>query len=83
MALEKKKGLYMSIIKYQENGLDLACRMEDGQAWLTYAQTAELFGVETQAITKHVMHILAENELDKSTCSSFEQVQTEGNRSVK
>lgn len=40
---------------------------------------AELFGVNTQAITRHLGHIYAEGELDKAaTCSKMEQVRKEG-----
>ena len=45
---------------------------------------AELFGVNSQAITKHLANIYEEDELDKeSTCSKMEKVQQEGNRQVK
>jgi hypothetical protein len=72
----------MSIIRYQEHGLDLSCRVEDGQAWMTYDQVAELFEVESPAIIKHTQNILAEGELGMSTTSRLEVVQTEGNRKV-
>lgn len=42
---------------------------------------AELFDVNTQAITRHLGHIYAEGELVKSaTCSKMEQVRKEGGR---
>lgn len=72
----------MAIVLYQEHGLDLACRVEDGQAWVTVKQVAELFGVESPAIIKHVQSILSEGELNISTTSKLEVVQNEGNRSV-
>ena len=51
--------------------------------WLTQAKIAELFGVNSQAITKHLKNIYAEEELQKdSTCSKLEQVQKEGTRNV-
>ena len=44
---------------------------------------SELFGVNTQAITKHLENIYSEEELFKdATCSILEQVQIEGNRTV-
>lgn len=52
--------------------------------WLTQDRMAELFGVNRQAITKHLLNIYNEGELEeKSTCSILEQVQKEGNREVK
>ena len=51
--------------------------------WLTQAAMAELFGVGSQAITKHLKNIYAEGELSlKATCSKMEQVQNEGKRQV-
>ena len=51
--------------------------------WLTQAAMAELFGVGSQAITKHLKNIYAEGELTlEATCSKMEQVQNEGKRQV-
>lgn len=45
---------------------------------------AELFGVKSQAITKHLGNIYEEEELTReATCSQKEQVQIEGGREVK
>ncbi len=52
--------------------------------WATQAQIAELFDVNSQAITKHIGNIYFEGELEqKSTCSKMEQVRIEGGRSIK
>lgn len=52
--------------------------------WLTQKAMAELFGVNPQAITKHLGNIYEEHELEKeSTCSKMELVQQEGLRTVK
>ncbi|HAW72141.1 MAG TPA: cell filamentation protein Fic [Firmicutes bacterium] len=51
--------------------------------WMTQKAIAELFETERSVITKHLLNIYAEEELDKqSTCAKFAQVQTEGNRKV-
>ena len=56
---------------------------KDETFWLTQKAMAELFDVNPQAITKHLMNIYEEGELDKdSTCSKMEQVQKEGSRNV-
>ena len=53
-------------------------------AWHTQAQIAELFGTNSQAITKHIKNIYSTGELDEtSTCSILEQVRHEGNRRTK
>lgn len=51
---------------------------------LTQAQIAQLFGVNSQAITKHLGNIYDEGELAAdATCSKMEQVRREGSRQVK
>lgn len=57
--------------------------LKDETLWLTQKAMAQLFGVGTQAITKHLRNIYASEELQKeATCSKMEQVQIEGNRNV-
>ena len=52
--------------------------------WATQAEMAVVFGVNTQAVTKHIKNIYRELELnEEATCSILEQVQIEGNRSIK
>jgi hypothetical protein len=51
--------------------------------WLPLAQIAELFGVQTPAISKHLKNIFESGELDRAaTVSKMETVQNEGGRSV-
>lgn len=58
--------------------------IKDDTIWLTQRAMADLFAVNTQAITKHLNNIYDDGELQKeTTCSKMEQVQTEGNRQVK
>lgn len=58
--------------------------LKDETIWLTQKSMAELFDVNSQAITKHLQNIFQEGELNKNlTCSKMEQVQKEGSRSVK
>ena len=58
--------------------------VKDETLWLTQKAMAELFDVNTQAITKHLKNIFEEGELQKeATCSKMEQVQQEGERLVK
>jgi len=64
--------------------VNLDTRLEHETIWLTQKQIAELFGVKTPAINKHLNNIYAEGELKKEpTISILEIVQKEGNRSVK
>ena len=52
--------------------------------WVSQKQLAEIFGVNTQAITKHIKNIYSEAELiENATCSKMEQVQIEGNKEVR
>lgn len=57
--------------------------VRDETVWLTQKAMSELFGVNSQAITKHLQNIYEEGELEQSaTCSKMEQVQLEGKRNV-
>ena len=72
------------IILYQPNEeIKLEVRLDNETVWLTQAQMAELFGVQRQAITKHLQNIFDSEELDKgSTSSILELLQKEGGRMV-
>ncbi len=51
--------------------------------WLNQKSIAGLFGVQSQAITRHLKNIFASGELNMAaTCSKMEQVQNEGGRHV-
>lgn len=67
-----------------DGSIRLNVQIEGETVWLTQAQIADLFGVKSQAITKHVKNIYDEGELEQSaTCSKMEQVRQEGSRQVK
>ena len=52
--------------------------VKDETLWLTQKAMAELFDVNSQAITKHLKNIFDKGELSKdATCSKMEQVQKE------
>lgn len=57
--------------------------LADQTMWLTQKAMAGLFGVKSQAITKHLKNIYHSYELSvNATCSKMEQVQNEGGREV-
>ena len=57
--------------------------IKDETIWLTQKAMAELFGVQTPAISKHLKNIFEEKELDETaTISKMETVQLEGNRQI-
>ena len=75
-----------SIVLYQNEDSNVCVNVyyRNETFWLTQKAMAELFGVNTQAITKHLGNIYLEQELSKEvTCSKMEQVQQEGERQVK
>lgn len=75
-----------NIVVYQaKNGaIELQADYKQETIWVTQAQMAKLFDVNSQAITKHLKNIYTEKELSKrATCSKMEQVQSEGGRQVK
>jgi hypothetical protein len=74
------------IVIYQSKSgaIELRTDLKAETFWATQAQMASVFGVNPQAITRHLKNIYGENELSKeATCSKMEQVQDEGGREVK
>lgn len=66
-----------------DNDVKVNAVIKDDTIWLTQKAMAELFGINTQAITKHLSNIYDDGELSRdSTCSKMEQVQVEGKRVV-
>jgi len=81
-----KKTIQNKIIIYKDSkgNVELKADIEKDTIWATQAQIAELFDVNSQAITKHIQNIYIDGELEqKSTSSKMEQVQKEGNRDVR
>lgn len=74
----------IEIYESPDGEIRLNVQLEDETVWLTQAQIAQLFDVNSQAITKHLGNIFEEEELDPAaTCSKMEQVRQEGSRQVK
>ncbi|GBE17295.1 fic/DOC family protein [bacterium BMS3Abin15] len=81
--VSKKKN---KLVIYQANSgaIELKGDFQHETIWATQAQMASVFGVNSQAITKHLKNIYEDTELaKKATCSKVEQVQIEGRRKVK
>lgn len=76
-------GRDIELYRSEDGAVRLEVSVRGDTVWLSQAQMAELFGTKPQAIGKHVRNILADGELDDSACSKMEQVQVEGNRTVK
>ena len=67
----------------EAGNVNISVYFADETFWLTQKAMAELFGVGTPAISKHLNNIYAEGELELSaTVSKKEIVQTEGGRRV-
>lgn len=57
--------------------------IKDETIWLTQKAMAELFGVQTPAISKHLKNIFEEKELDETaTIFKMETVKLEGNHQI-
>ena len=82
MDKELQKGEIV-IYTSEDGSISLDTKLENDTIWLTQKQMAELFGVKTPAINKHLNNIYNEGELDKNaTVSILEIVQKEGNRDI-
>ncbi|MCQ2274356.1 MAG: virulence RhuM family protein [Bacteroidales bacterium] len=86
MSKKAQNSKPQNIVLYQmdNSNVYVSVYYSDETFWMTQKAMAELFGVNPQAITKHLGNIYEEHELVKeSTCSKMEQVQQEGLRTVK
>lgn len=82
--MKKKSNSNVVIYQLQSGALQLKTDSKNETILATQADIAQIFGVNPQAITKHINNIYKESELSKrSTCSKMEQVQTEGGRAIK
>jgi hypothetical protein len=74
----------VTLYRSQDGAVQVECLVRDETLWLTQKAIAELFGVETPAISKHLANIYESNELEQAaTLSVLETVQTEGSRKVR
>lgn len=72
------------VIYNPDESVNINVRVDGDTVWLTQAQMSELFGVQRQAITKHLKNIFNSGELNReTTCSILELVRTEGGREVR
>src|SRR3989338_8991035 len=81
-----KQNSYTEFLLYTTpNGkVKIEIFLHNENIWLTQKKIAELFGVGTPAVSKHLDNIYDEHELDKSsTISILETVQKEGDRDIK
>ena len=83
--MDKDKSKGEIIIYTSDDGkISLDTKLENNTIWLTQKDMAELFGVKTPAINKHLNNIYQEGELSQdATISILEIVQKEGKRNVK
>lgn len=84
--MDNNEPIKAEIILYQsgETNVPVEVRYMNETFWLTQKEMGELFGVNRQAITKHLRNIFEEGELiEESTSSKMELVQNEGKRKVK
>ncbi|KFI93342.1 hypothetical protein BISA_1428 [Bifidobacterium saguini DSM 23967] len=73
----------IELYRAEDGSVQLEVSVQGDTVWLTQAQMAELFGTKSQAMTRHIKNILADGELDDSTCSKMEQVHIEGSRRIR
>ena len=67
--------------KLQEKDKGIQVRYENETLWMTQRAMAELFDVQRPAITKHLLNIFEDNELDKnSVCSKMEHTAADGKK---
>jgi len=71
------------LYKTEDGNVKIDTIFQNETIWLTQNSMAELFGVNTPAISKHLKNIYEEGELQKeATVSKMETVQIEGERQI-
>lgn len=83
--MQKNQKISNVIIYQAPNGaIELKGDFEKETVWANRMQMAKIFGVNPQAISKHIRNIYREKELEReSTSSKMELVQNESGRIVK
>lgn len=83
--MQNKKALQKVIIYQAKSGaIELKGDFSRETIWANRMQMAEMFGVNPQAISKHIQNIYKEKELQrKATSSKMELVQNESGRQVR
>ena len=72
------------MIVYRRQGAsEVQLRPVNGTVWLTYEQMADLYATSRENIVQIIGRVLADGEVDESTCNSELQVRQEGNRRVR
>lgn len=82
----KPQKIKKEVVIYQAKSGAIELRGDFGRetVWANRMQMAEMFGVNPQAISKHIQNIYKENELPRgATSSKMELVQNESGRQVR
>ena len=80
----KNKNQQLIIYQTKSGALELRTDVANETIWANRMQMAKMFGVNPQAISKHIQNIYKEKELFKKTTSSkMELVQNESGREVR
>lgn len=81
---DMNKQIHYVLYHSDESDISVNAVVQNDSIWVTQKAMADLFAVNTPAISKHLKNIYDEGELDEiSTVSKMEIVQTEGSRQVK
>ena len=81
---DMNKQMHFVLYHSDESDVSVNAVIQNDSIWVTQKAMADLFSVNTPAISKHLKNIYAEGELiEESTVSKMEIVQTEGNRQVR
>lgn len=81
---DMNRQIHYVLYHSDESDVSVNAVVQNESIWVTQKAMADLFAVNTPAISKHLKNIYEEGELsEKSTVSKMEIVQTEGSRQVK
>ena len=75
----KPKTTELAVYQAKNGAIELREDAKKETVWATQAQIANIFDVERSVVTKHILNILKNNELDKkSVCAFFAHTASDG-----
>ncbi len=75
----KNKKDKIIIYSAPDKGVEIKMKLDQDTIWMNQNQIADLFGVNRQAITRHLIHIFDTEELtEKAVSSILEHTATDG-----
>ena len=68
----------IAIFRNESGDIEVDVKLEQDSVWLTQNQIAQIFGKNRTVISRHIVNIFKEKELDESVCAKFAHTASDG-----